>query len=370
MKRKTLTNLLGRALQRLFIAALATGLALGAGTTLAAHAATITVTNTNDSGPSSLRQAILDAASGDTIIFGVTGTITLTSGVLIVDKNLTIIGPGAPGLAISGGNASKVISISSGSTVAISDVTIKNGYTSVSSGAGVTNGGTLTLNNVTISDNTVVGGCSVGGGGISNTGTLTLNNATVTGNRVHSSSSLGAGCVATGGGIDNFGGGFYIGALNLSNVTITNNSVSADIAASAQGGGIYQSSGTVNFKNTLIAGNTSSGAGPDCGGTLNSQGYNLVQSIAGCAIAGDATGNITGQDPLLTPLSNNGGATQTHGLLSGSPAIDAGNPAAPGSGGNACEASDQRGVARPQGTRCDIGAVEIHYRLYLPLILR
>ena len=61
----------------------------------------------------------------------------------------------------------------------------------------------------------------------------------------------------------------------------------------------------------------------------------------------------------------------THALLPGSPAIDAANPAVPGSSSNACEATDQRGVARPQGTRCDIGAFEsIVYPIYLPLVLR
>ena len=73
---------------------------------------------------------------------------------------------------------------------------------------------------------------------------------------------------------------------------------------------------------------------------------------------------ITGQDPKLGPLTNNGGPTETRALLHGSPAIDAGNPATPGSGGNACEATDQRGVARPQDgdaggvATCDIGAFE------------
>ena len=74
--------------------------------------------------------------------------------------------------------------------------------------------------------------------------------------------------------------------------------------------------------------------------------------------------DITGQDPKLGPLTNNGGPTETRALLHGSPAIDAGNPATPGSGGNACEATDQRGVARPQDgdadgvATCDIGAFE------------
>jgi hypothetical protein len=389
MKQKTLTDLLGRALQRLFIVTLVIGLALGTGPTLVAHAATIIVDSTDDSGPGSLRQAIQDAAPGDTINFSVTGTITLTSGELIITKNLNIHGPGATSLAISGNDASRVVRIDSGATVTISDITIRNGSAywgagirndgaltlmnvavsnnhSESSGGGILNYGPLNLTNVAISGNTASGAHPLGGGGIAHFGgAATLKNVTISGN-----SAINTGGVGNGGS----GGGISIynpATLSLNNVTIVNNSASASVADLGTGGGIDDSQADpVNFKNTLIAGNTSSGAGPDCIGTLTSQGYNLIQSTAGCVIAGDTTGNILGQDPLLAPLAYNGGATQTHGLLPGSPAIDAGNPAAPGSGGNACEANDQRGVARPQGTRCDIGAVETYFQLYLPLILR
>jgi len=391
MKQKSLANVLGRVLQRLFIAALVTGLALGAGTTLAAHAATITITTTADSGSGSLRQAIQDAAPGDTINFSVTGAITLTSGELFIGKNLTLQGPGATSLAISGDDASRVVRVGPGTTVTISDITIRNGYTyagagienngalmlinvavrdnnSESSGGGILNYGPLNLTNVTISGNTASGAHPLGGGGIAHFGgAATLNNVTISGN-----SAINTGGVDNGGS----GGGISVynpATLNLNNVTIVNNNASASVPDLGAGGGIDVYADTVNFKNTLIAGNTSSGAGPDCAGTLASQGYNLVQDTAGCTIAGDTTGNIIGQDPLLGALTNNGGATQTHSLLPGSPAIDAGNPAAPGNGGNACEASDQRGVARPQGTRCDIGAYEWWQPvawIYLPLILR
>ena len=352
MKQKSLANVLGRVLQRLFIAALVTGLALGAGPALAAHAATITVNTTADSGPGSLRQAIQDAAPGDTINFSVTGAITLTSGELFITKNLTIQGPGATSLAISGDDASRVVRVGPGTTVTITDITIRNGYTyagagienngalmlinvavrdntSESSGGGILNYGPLTLTNVTISGNTASGAHPIGGGGIAHFGgAATLKNVTISGNSAINTG--GVGNVASGGGISVYNPA----TLNLNNVTIVNNLASASVADLGTGGGMDASQADpVNFKNTLIAGNTSSGAGPDCAGTLTSQGYNLVQDTAGCVIAGDATGNVTGQDPLLAPLAYNGGATQTHGLLSGSPAIDTGNPAAPGSGG-------------------------------------
>src|SRR4029077_17748746 len=88
------------------------------------HADIITVTNTNDSGPGSLRQALVDANDGDTIEFAVTGTITLMSGQLLVDKSLTISGPGANSFTVDGNANSGVFFIDSGTTVAISGLTI------------------------------------------------------------------------------------------------------------------------------------------------------------------------------------------------------------------------------------------------------
>src|SRR5213075_2512903 len=92
-----------------------------------AHAATITVTNTNDSGPGSLRQALANAGDGDTINFAVTGTIALTSGELLVDKNVTISGPGTATLAVDSNFTSRVFYIGSGKTASISGLTLANG---------------------------------------------------------------------------------------------------------------------------------------------------------------------------------------------------------------------------------------------------
>ncbi len=113
------------------------------------------------------------------------------------------------------------------------------------------------------------------------------------------------------------------------------------------------------MRNTILAGNVDGGGEkPDCAATIESEGYNLVQSTLGCAFDGDTTGNLTGVSPLLGPLADNGGLTQTHPLLAGSPALDAGSPLVPGTGGQSCSALDQRGVPRPQPSRCDIGAYE------------
>ncbi len=104
-------------------------LALVCAVGISARADIITVTNTNDSGPGSLRQALADANDGDMIEFAVTGTIGLTSGELLVVKNITISGPGAKSLAVNGNNQSRVFHVASGQTVTISGLTIINGHT-------------------------------------------------------------------------------------------------------------------------------------------------------------------------------------------------------------------------------------------------
>jgi CSLREA domain-containing protein len=106
--------------------------------------------------------------------------------------------------------------------------------------------------------------------------------------------------------------------------------------------------GTFTVRNSIVE---------QCDAEVISAGYNLVAD-AGCTISGDATGVVVGQDPLLGPLADNGGRTRTRLPDALSPVLDAGNPATPGSGGGACAAADQRGVARPQGAACDLGAVE------------
>ena len=148
-------------------------------------ATTITVTNGNDSGPGSLRQALADVNDGDTINFAVTGTIGLTSGELLVTKSITISGPGAESLAVNGNAKSRVFHIASGQTVNISGLTITNGHVSDSGGGIYNDHAMLTLNDCTISDNSATDNL---GGAIHNDGenvghaTLQINNSLITNN--------------------------------------------------------------------------------------------------------------------------------------------------------------------------------------------
>jgi CSLREA domain-containing protein len=212
----------------------------------------------------------------------------------------------------------------SGRSATLTNVTFSGN--SSQDGGGMRNDWTssATLANVTFSGNT-----APVGGGMANYGNPTLTNVTFSGN-----TSL------YGGGMASFG------SPTLTNVTFSGNS------AQYYGGGTYGWAGTL--KNTIVANNSPD----DCAGSMTSAGHNLIEAVA-CRIAGDTTGNIIGSDPRLGPLADNGGSTQTHALLADSPAIDAvpladctdlaGNPVA----------TDQRGVARPQGAACDIGAFEL-----------
>jgi CSLREA domain-containing protein len=239
---------------------------------------------------------------------------------------------------------------------------------SANAGGGIYNasGSVVTVSGSTISANKNFG---VRGAGVYNAGSLTVTNSAVSGNG--SSTSLGDGpgiyndrtCVVTNSTISGnqtrfgWGGGVYnnsSASLSLGGATVTNNS--ADV-----GGGTFNF-GTVNIVNTIVAGNRATTDLPDTHGTYASQGYNLIGKVGtatGFGAAGDRRGTAAAPlDPKLGPLASNGGPTQTHALLSGSPAIDQGvcSQALP---------ADQRGVFRydfpeiPNADGgCDIGAFE------------
>jgi CSLREA domain-containing protein len=223
-------------------------------------------------------------------------------------------------------------------TVVITDSTISNNTGNPfrdNAGIGIYNqGGTMTITGSTISGNTVSNASANTNhaGGIYNTGNITLLNSTISGNTVIS------GNFSSGGGIYNGG------TVTIINSTVTRNTASSTF--SRQGGGIANLGGTINAVNTIISGNTSP-RDPDLFGSLAVN-----------------TNNYIGGDAKLVLLGSNGGTTQTHALLSDSPAINAGNSCVLTA--NACGfthpalTTDQRGATFPRlfGTAVDVGAVE------------
>ena len=250
------------------------------------------------------------------------------------------------------------------------------------SGGGIFNAGDAVLSHCTIGGN-LAGLGSEGakywpasqggdGGGILNSGDMHLSNCTVSGNRAGDGRSGG---MWPGGGAGGHGGGIMNeNALRIEYSTVTANTTgipggaSAGEGAGGDGGGIInQGSGAVAIKGLLLAGNTAERNGPDCLGTLTSQGYNLIQDAGYCTLVGELTGNIISQAAWLAPLADNGGATWTHALLSSSPAIDRADCR---NLAGALITTDQRGWPRPMGVACDIGAYEKVPNWYLPLIQR
>ena len=316
---------------------------------------TITVQNTNDSGPGSLRQAIADVCSGGTINFaaGLAGqTLTLTSAELTIARTVTIINSHAPGLQLSGNNARRVFSIQATGVVTLSSLAVVNGMADY--GGGIVNEGVLVINASIYSGNRASGEYFDTGGAIYNSGILTINHSTFNGNQAD-----------YGGGVNNYGtltvnnstfggnqAGSEGGGVNNQATLTVNNSTFSGNQAGSDGGGI-SNYGTLHLRNSIIA---NSPAGGDCRNhaTIATNANNLIEATGSdaCGIASGVGGSIIGLDPLLAPLDDHGGSTQTFALLPGSPALNAGDH------GEGCLATDQRGIARPQGTACDIGAFE------------
>jgi hypothetical protein len=252
-------------------------------TAVSVSAATITVTNTIDSGAGSLREAIATAANGDTINFSLPNPSMITVLTpLTFASNVTIVGPGASRLAIDGGSGVVVFIVNAGSTVAITGLTIQNGSQLL--GGGIFNAGTLTLTNVFVRNNE-----GQLGGGIFNSGTLTLFSSDVLLNKAR----LGA--VHRGGGIYNFHG-----TVMLNNTTVESNFVRPSTSTSANtnndGGGIYNDAGSVTIdrgtiSRNLVAG-TTSGALATGGGIANVNGSSLIvtDSTIQLSDTGDSVG--------------------------------------------------------------------------------
>lgn len=220
-----------------------------------------------------------------------------------------------------------------GSAVLLTSNILSN--TATLSGGGVWNTDMLLAEQSTLAANRA----DLTGGGIGNIGSLTLRNVTI-------SSNLGG----DGGGVYQAGT-----AVFANNLTLANN-------FAINGSGFYNAGGPITLQNSLLAGNGL------CFGAVVSNGYNLASDNS-CNLT--AVGDHNNLYPQLGPLGDYGGPTLTHFLWPTSPAINAANPALPGSKNTACETADQRGTPRPLGPTCDIGAYETRVlQVYLPLVLR
>lgn len=277
-------------------------------------------------------------------------------------------------------------------TVTFNNLTIRNGVSTSIGGGGINNGsdGTVNINDCVVSDNTCESGQAAG---INNDlfGTMNVFRTTVTSN-INTTDGAGVGGVMNDfGGVLNItestisdnvgprGGGVgnnaSAGIVNILNTTISGNRATRDDSTSS--GGVYNNSGgTINIDSSTITDNEGpvsgniannsagsifvintivgeSSVGPSCfvnsSGLIISEGYNIDQ---GSSCGFNSIGDKSNTNPLIGPLQNNGGPTDTHALLEASPALDMGNVDCPPPD------TDQRGVLRPQGDRCDIGAFE------------
>lgn len=302
------------------------------------------------------------------------GNVTLDS--LIISDNFASEGGG---ISSSGGKLT-ILNSQIINNIAGSSTTASGGGIDVSNFSAAAQ---VVIVNSTIVNNTassVSGGNAIGGGIASSASSLLIESSTISGNSSSSGVSTGsAGGIfiyGSGGSISETiairnstisgnsavfaGGGIYV--TNAAEVTLTNNTVVSNTATYFAGGiGAFNDS-NVNLSNMLTALNSPS----DCGeslGFIHSQDHNLdSDDSCGLTEANDLPATL----PLIGPLQDNGGSTETHALLENSPAINAGSNVD-------CPSRDQRGIIRPQGFVCDIGAYEFDEGtkfVYLPMIIR
>jgi beta-glucanase (GH16 family) len=356
---------------------------------------TVTVSNTADGGAGSLRKALESVCLGGTVVLAPSlagQTITLTTGPLVLARNVSVDASAAPGVVVSGGGADRVLIVNAGVTADVSGLTLADGY-GWQLGGGVLNNGNLTLDRVTVRNNTMdtdAGDFWQGGGGIysGDGATLTLVDSTVADNNArHSGGGIYAFFNTTttivrstiSGNTSNDVGGAI---RSLGTMSIENSTISGNTATGWHGGAIFQTDGDISIANSTIANNSAPDWAPSTlfigqfggpaptltltntiisgnrwyacekfasGNTGNvvSGGGNVLQDDT----CNPATSDIVQTDAGLGGLADNGGPTLTHALSTGSPAINAGVAAG-------CPATDQRGVTRPQGAGCDSGAFE------------
>jgi Right handed beta helix region len=233
----------------------------------------IVVTNTNDSGPGSLRDALAIANDGDTIdATGVSGMILLTSGELNVDKNVTIGGPGANHLAVDGNGQSRLFYVNLGKTVFVSGLTITNGTNGI-----YNDGGALTLSDCAVSGNSVAGIVNYS---LNGSATMTVVDSTISGN--------------SGGGIGNIG--LHAGVIAA--LTVSNCTISANSGGGIGNGGAFGGRATMTLTNSTVSGNSGRGVA-----NWVTRGGAML-TISNSTISGNSGGGMTNS-------AENGGATLT-----------------------------------------------------------
>ncbi len=348
-------------------------------------AETVTIMNSTFTGN---RQTIAASANGGGAIRNRFGTMTITNSTFTNNSPAGNGGGGAIStdqvMTISGstftGNSTTALSANGGAIIGFGQLTINNSVISENStaanGGGIyyqanaaPAGSVLSITDSTVSNNTANSDSDTngGGGGIHlSTSSATISGSTINGNRANAGAT---GTNGNGGGIEvrsnavlpttltnvtvsgntagRTGGGIYTaGVTNIVSSTVVGNT------AAVNGGGVIRANSIdpVNLRNSIFANNTASGStSQDIFGTVNSNGYNLIENSTGATITGTTTGNITGVDPRIDPiLRTNGGTTKTHALHLTSPARNTADPANNPS-------TDQRGLAR---TTPDIGAYE------------
>ncbi|MBX7105774.1 MAG: hypothetical protein K1X57_16950, partial [Gemmataceae bacterium] len=406
--------------------------------------ATYVVTNANDSGAGSLRDALSrsnltsapDTITFDPTFFAVNRSINLSTGQLLISNPVFVQGTGANKLTVSGSNLSRVIEVNDGSaatsaSVLLSGMTITGGKSSTEGGGIYLYDEMLSLTGVTVTGNVSTTGA---GGGIfvaSKTATLCLTDSVVSNNsaglsmsgggiRVDGAAAVTLTRTTVSGNVAQLrGGGIYFN--NGGSLTVDSSAITGNVAQTKEGGGVYFfgiiAAPGMSIRNSTISGNSSGGAGGGLafasvtgtpviqnstitgnsagngigGGIARTFGTNSVsltstilaanigatapdmsfdaatdvavnRSLIGVTDAGNAnligTNNLTGTlatplDPMLMPLATNFGATKTHALKAGSPAINAGS-------NTSGALFDQRGpgFVRVSGAAADIGAFE------------
>jgi hypothetical protein len=246
---------------------------------------------------------------------------------------------------------------------------LKNNQALADGGAIYDSGGTLEIVDTDISNNSADANTG-SGGGIRNAGDLFMTRSLVASNTASAGGGLyvagnaviETSTVSSNGAVD--GGGIYHSgtSLSLNNSTIAfNYSTKTGPLYYTGVGGIAEVGTSALVKNSLIAYNPYNNCTTSQFVTVFTSGGGNLDTDGSCKL--NLTSDIKNVNPRLSGLANNGGATRTHALLYGSPAIDKAINAN-------CQTPDERGMPRPIGVNCDIGAFEYQPTLFLPLITR